>query len=106
MNINFKLLPVTLTSKFDAMGPYYSSAESLKSKFVLACLYEAMKIFQLYHFKTSAVVCDGASANLTALKGTTGCIGAYGACTTTEKSMAFLHPVLRILSVHLIWYIG
>ena len=81
-----------LTSKFDAMGPYYSSAESLKSKFVLTCLYETMKIFQLYHFKTSAVVCDGASANLTALKATTGCIGAYGACTITEKNHGIPSP--------------
>ena len=30
----------------------------------------------LYGFQTSAVVCDGASANLTALKTATGCLGA------------------------------
>ena len=95
-----------LTSNFDAIGSYYSSTESLKSKFVLACLYKTMKIFQLHHFKTFAMVCDGASANLTALKARTGYTGAYGACTTTEKSTPFLHQVLRVLLVYLIWYIG
>ena len=81
-----------LTSKFDAIGPYYSSAESLKSKFILACLYETMRVFQLYGFKTSAMVCDGASANLTALKTTTGCSGAFGASTTTETKYGILSP--------------
>ena len=52
-----------LTSKFDVMGLYYSSAESLKSKFILACLYKTMRLCQLYGLQTSAVVCDGASAN-------------------------------------------
>ena len=67
-----------LTSSFDIIGPYYSSSESMKSKFILACIYETMKIFQLYRFQTSAIVCDGASPNLTALKTTTGISGAYG----------------------------
>lgn len=67
-----------LTSSFDIIGPYYSSSEPLKSKFILACLYEVMRIFQLYEFQTSVVVCVGASANLTALKATTGVTGAYG----------------------------
>ena len=67
-----------LTSKFDIIGPYYSSSESLKSKFILACVFEVMKIFQLYGFQTSVLVCDGASANLTALKTSTGVSGAYG----------------------------
>ena len=62
-----------LTSKFDIIGPYYSSSESLKGKFILACVFEVMKIFQLYGFQTSVLECDGASANLTALKMSTGC---------------------------------
>ena len=36
-----------LTSSFDIIGPYYSSSEPLKSKFILACVYEVMKIFQI-----------------------------------------------------------
>lgn len=81
-----------LTSKFDVMGPYYSSAESLKSKFILACLYETMKLFQLYGFQTSAVVCDGASTNLTALKTATGCLGAYGAVASTSDQRYPIPP--------------
>ena len=81
-----------LTSKFDVMGPYYSSAESLKSKFVLACLYETIKLFKLYGFQTSVVVCDGASSNLTALKTTTGSLGAYGACTASNERCAIPSP--------------
>lgn len=81
-----------LTSKFDVMGPYYSSAESLKSKFILACLYETMKLFQLYGFQTSAVVSDGASANLTALKTATGCLGAYGTTECTSEQRYSIPP--------------
>ena len=74
------------------MGPYYSSAESLKSKFILACLYETIKIFQFYGFKTSAIVCDGASANLATLKTTIGCSGAFGASTTSETRYGIPSP--------------
>ena len=81
-----------LTSEYDVMGPYYSSAESIKSKFVPACLYETIKLFQLYGFRTSAIVCDGASANLTALKTTTGCLGAYGSDTKSTPRYAIPLP--------------
>ena len=40
-----------LTSSFDIIGPYYSSSESLKSKFILACVYEVMKISNFMGFK-------------------------------------------------------
>ena len=43
-----------------------------------------MKLCQLYGYQTSAVVCDGASANLTALKTATGSLGAYGAVAGTS----------------------
>ena len=81
-----------LTSSFDVMGPYYSSSESLKCKFILACVFETMKLFQLYGFQTSALVCDGASANLTALKTTTGASGAYGEGATTERRYSIPSP--------------
>lgn len=76
-----------LTSSFDIIGPYYSSSESLKSKFILACIYETMKIFQLYGFQTSVMVSDGASANLTALKTATGISGAYGMGSTPNYAI-------------------
>ena len=66
-----------LTSAFDLVGPYYESAGTMKSKFVLACVYDTMKLLHLYGFKVSALMCDGASSNLTALKTTTGVYGAY-----------------------------
>ena len=31
-----------LTSAFDIVGPYYSSSESMSSKFVLACVLETI----------------------------------------------------------------
>ena len=70
-----------LTSCFDIVGRYYSSSESLKSKFIVACVYETMKVFQLHYFQTSVLICDGASSNMTALKTTTGTYGAYGIST-------------------------
>ena len=81
-----------LTSSFDIIGPYFSSSESLKSKFILACVFEVMKIFQLYGFQTSALVCDGASANLTALKTTTGVSGAYGVSTLPNQHHTIPSP--------------
>ena len=56
-----------LSSDYDIIGPYYTSEGGLKSKFLLACLYDAMRQFHQFNFKVVAVVCDGASANLTAL---------------------------------------
>lgn len=36
-----------LTSAFDIVGPYYSCAESMSSKFVLACVLETIQLFQV-----------------------------------------------------------
>ena len=51
-------------SDCDIIGPYFSSAGGLGAKFILATLFETMHVFQLYGFKTKAIVCDGASPNL------------------------------------------
>ena len=55
-------------SNFDVLGPYYTSSGSLKAKFVLATLFETMQALHMYGFETKAIVCDGASANLSAIK--------------------------------------
>ena len=83
-----------LTSAFDLVGPYYESAGTMKSKFVLACLYETMKLLHVYGFKVSALMCDGASSNLTALKTTTGVYGAYPVNADGYKipSLSFENP--------------
>ena len=79
-------------ARFDVKGPYSSSSESLKGKFIITCVFEAMKLFQLYGLQTSMLVCDGASANLTALKTTTGISGAYGEGATTERRYSIPSP--------------
>ena len=55
-------------SDYDIIGPYFSSAGGLGAKFILATLFETMHVFQLYGFKTKAIVCDGASPNLSSIK--------------------------------------
>ena len=66
-------------SNFDILGPYYTSVEAMKAKLILSTLFDAMYAFQLYGFKTKAIICDGASTNLSAIKVLTGFgSGAYG----------------------------
>lgn len=68
-----------LTSDFDVIGPYFSSNAGLESKFIISCLMTSIHAFHINGFKTMAVVCDGASANLKAIKYlTTERSGAYG----------------------------
>jgi len=84
-----------LTSKFDIVGPYFTSESPMKAKFVMACILESIKIFQvivliivayitvqiilqIHGLKTSLLECDGGAPNLAALKSTHGCFGAYG----------------------------
>ena len=66
-------------SDFDILGPYYTSSESMKAKFILSTLYDTMFILHLYGFETKVIVCDGASANLSSIKILTGFgSGAFG----------------------------
>ena len=60
------------TSEFDIVGPFF-----LIGKFVLACVLETVKLFQLHGFKTSVLVCDGGSSNMATIKASHGCHGAY-----------------------------
>ena len=62
---------------FDIIGPYFTSSQTLNSKFVFSCLMETVKVFHLHGLKTIIVICDGASANLTAIKASHGQYGAY-----------------------------
>lgn len=59
-----------LTSNFDIVGPYFTSSKTMEGKFVLACVMETVQLFQLHGLKTSLLVCDGASSNLTTIKAT------------------------------------
>jgi len=66
-----------LTSRYDIVGPYFTSASTVESKFVLACVFETIKLFQHHGLKTSLLVCNGGSANITTIKASHGCSGAY-----------------------------
>ena len=72
-----------LTSSFDIVGPYFTCGGSLASKFILACVLETLRLFQMHGFKTSVLVCDGAASNLTTIKATMGIHGAFGSCNDT-----------------------
>ena len=70
-----------LTSSFDIVGLYFTSNGTMDSQFIIACLMESLRLFHLYGFKTSVLVCDGASTNLCIIKATMGTCGAFGMST-------------------------
>jgi len=41
-----------LTSEFDIVGPYFTSSSTVESKFVLACVFETVKLFQFHGLMT------------------------------------------------------
>ena len=51
-------------SDSDFLGLYYTSTESVKSKFLLATLFETMHMFHMYCFEMKMIVCNGMSLNL------------------------------------------
>lgn len=53
------------SSSYDIVGPYYTSSGSFKSKGIIPCVMETIRLFHLNGFKTLGLVCDGASSNLT-----------------------------------------
>ena len=73
-----------LSSSYDIVGPYYTSGTSFKSKGIIPCVIETIRLFYLYGFKVLGLVCDGASSNLTMLKATSGVSGAYGSSTDSS----------------------
>ena len=83
-----------LTSEFDVVGPYFTSANSVDAKFVLACILETVKLFQLHNLKTSILVCDGGSANVAAIKASHGYHGAYSVktCDDGEEDAYSVEP--------------
>jgi len=45
-------------------------------QFVVACVFETIELFELHGLKKSALVCDGESANIAAIKTSYDCHGA------------------------------
>ena len=67
-----------LTSGFDVVGPYFTSSKTFENKTILSCLLESLRNFHVHGFKTSLLVCDAATANVSTIKATCGVSGAYG----------------------------
>ena len=51
-----QLLWKHLTSSIDIVGPYFTCCETLKSKFVLSCVLETVKLFKLHELDTGNYV--------------------------------------------------
>jgi len=66
-----------LISKYDIVGPYFTSSSTVDVKFVMSCVFETIRLFQFHRLKTSLVVCNGASSNISAIKASHGFHGAY-----------------------------
>ena len=73
-----------LSSKFDLIGPYYTSECGLDSRFTTACLFEVMQAMESTGFKIHALICDGASWNVTMLKHLCGAVGKFGCGEMTD----------------------
>ena len=80
-----------LASEFDVI---FTSANSVDAKYFLACILEAVKLFQLYNSKTSILVCDGGSAKVAAIKASHSCHGAYFVkrCDDSEEDAYSVEP--------------
>ena len=95
-----------LTSNYDIIGPYFTSAESVDSDFVVDCVLDTIKLFQNHGLKTSLLVCDGCAANLTAIKAVRGESGAYSILDDVTTDRYEVKPWLKIRIVLQILFIG
>ena len=57
-----------LSSKFDIIGPHYSSAQGFDNKLTMASLQDALYFFEAYSFHVLAIIGDSASCNHTVFK--------------------------------------
>ena len=58
-----------LTSDYDIIGPYLTSSGMVDSSFTSSCVLNTVKLFQRHGLPTSSLICDGASSNLSLIKG-------------------------------------
>ena len=66
------------STNHDIVGPYYTSSGTFDAKFMLACLMDSLQHFHAFGFKTSLVIVDGASSNLSCIKLLLGVKGVFG----------------------------
>lgn len=57
-----------LSSSFDVVGPYYTCPSSLETQFLHSIVTKTMLVFSQFGFHVRALLCDGASSNLSLLK--------------------------------------
>ena len=88
-----------LSSDYDIIGPYYTSSDGLKNKFLIACLFDTMQQFHQFNFKVTAIVCDGASANLSALKTLCHRSGAYGSDPTLYDYLSLTTELTLVIKI-------
>ena len=58
-----------LTSDYDIIGPYLMTSGTVDSSFTSSCVLDAVKLFQRHGLSTSSLICDGASSNVSLIKG-------------------------------------
>jgi len=61
----------------------------MEAKFVLACVFEKIKLFQYHNLKASLLVRDGRLANAAVIKASHGCQGAYSVKDTSTLGDRF-----------------
>ena len=67
-----------ISSKYDVIGPYFTSSSGLDARLTAACLYETMGAMESVGFRVKALVCDGASWNISLVKKLCGFDGQFG----------------------------
>ena len=67
-----------ISSKYDVIGPYFTSSSGLDARLTAACLYETMGAMESVGFRVKALVCDDASWNLSLVKKLCGFDGQFG----------------------------
>lgn len=67
-----------ISSKYDVIGPYFTSSSGLDARLTAACLYETMGAMESIGFRVKGLICDGASWNLSLVKKLCGVDGQFG----------------------------
>ncbi len=57
-----------LSSDFSVIGPYFNCSSSVEMHFLHSMVVRSMLAFSQFGFKVRALLCDGASSNLTLMK--------------------------------------
>ena len=78
----------------------------MKSKFLLACVFQTVKLLQFYGLQTLALVFGGTSANLTAQTKQLRFQEHMGEGPQLNEDTAFLCQISKIHLIHLMWFIG